>query len=367
MRLNVPLTGDEELAAVAEVLESGYLTQGPKAAEFERSVSHYVGSAHGFATSSCTTGLHLALVALGVSAGDEVIVPDFTFPATANVVVQLGARPVLVDIDPVTFNADADSIGAAVTERTRAIMVVDAFGHPADMDPIMEVSGSRGLPVVEDAACALGGEYMGRRAGSLADVGCISFHPRKIVTTGEGGMVLTDDEALAQRMSVLRSHGAIRDELFMSFVDAGFNYRLSDINAAIGIVQMHRLEGIIADRRRLAALYGSLLRGRDGITVPTEAAGVRHTYQSFVVTLAPEIDRDEVVRQMRARGVETTLGTYALHAQPYFVREFGYVQGDLPNSARAFRQSLTLPLYPQMAEDQVEKAVATLASVLDQA
>lgn len=365
MRLNLPLTGDEELAAVAEVLDSGFLTQGPKAAEFERVVSEYVGTEHGFATSSCTTGLHLALVALGVGAGDEVIVPDFTFPATANVVVQLGARPVLVDVEPVTFNATADSIGAAITNRTKAIMVVDAFGQPADMDPIMAVAGNAGIPVIEDAACALGGEYKGRRAGALADVGCISFHPRKVITTGEGGMVLTDDDALAHRMSVLRSHGAVRDELYMTFIDAGFNYRLSDINAAIGLVQMSRLEAIIADRRRLAGLYSRLLEQIDGVTAPCEAEGVRHTYQSFVVMLDSGVPRDEVVRRMRAQGVETTLGTYALHAQPYFGRELGHQPGDLPHSSQAYRQAMTLPLYPQLAEDDVELAVRTLASIVD--
>jgi dTDP-4-amino-4,6-dideoxygalactose transaminase len=196
-------------------------------------------------------------------------------------------------------------------------------------------------------------------------VGCFSFHPRKIITTGEGGMITTDDDLLAERIAVLRSHGAVRGELYMSFEDAGFNYRLSDINAAIGIAQMARLEGIIGARRAHAARYAQLLGDLAGVGAPPETDGVRHTYQSYVVTLDPAIDRDEVIRRMMAEGIETTLGTYALHAQPHFQRTYGYHEGDLVNSAQAYRRSLTLPLYPQLTASDLERVVSTLADVLD--
>lgn len=364
MRLNLPMTGLPELDQVAEVLESGYLTQGPKAAEFERLVRSHVGVKHSFATSSCTTALHLSLVAWGIGPGDEVIVPDFTFPATANVVLQLGARPVLVDIDPTSFNATAASIEAGMTSRTKAIMVVHAFGQCADMGPILEMARTAGLPVLEDAACALGGSYGGRPAGSLGTVGCFSFHPRKIITTGEGGMITTDDDELAERITVLRSHGAVPDELYLRFEEAGFNYRLSDINAAIGIAQMARLSELIAGRRSLASVYTELLVAIDGVQPPIQTDGVRHTYQSYVVTLDERWDRDEVIRRMRSAGIETTLGTYALHGQPYYARSFGHRLGDLPGSASAYRHSLTLPLYPQLPVDEVERVVSTLSDVL---
>jgi dTDP-4-amino-4,6-dideoxygalactose transaminase len=361
MRLNHPFTGPEELDEIARVLETGYLTQGPKAAEFEKLVAEYVDSTHAFATSSCTTALHLALVALGVGPGDEVVVPDFTFPATANVVVQQGAVPVIVDIDPVTFNMDPEALSAAITSRTKAVIVVDAFGLCADMDSINAITEPLGIPVVEDAACALGGVYKGRAAGTLSTIGCYSFHPRKIITTGEGGMVVTDDDALARAFAVLRTHGGVRGELYLSFEEAGFNYRLSDINAAIGVAQMARLSELVRRRRELAAELTTMLAGSPGLRAPSEPEGTEHTYQSYVVLLDDAIDRDAVIRETRARDVETTLGTYSLHCQPYFQRTFGLREGQCKNGTRAFRQSLTLPLYPQLTRDDLTRVVEVVA------
>jgi perosamine synthetase len=364
VRLTVPVLGDEELKAVQEVLESGYLTQGPKAAEFESAVMQWVGSGHAFATSSCTTALHLALVALDVAPGDEVVVPDFTFPATANVVVQQGALPVVADIDPATFGMTAESLEQVLTERTKAIMPVHAFGLSADMDPIMEVARRHGIPVLEDAACSLGGTYRGRPSGSIGDLGAYSFHPRKIITTGEGGMVVTDDDRLAERLRVLRSHGSVRGRDFLSFVDAGFNYRLSDVNAAIGVVQMTRLESLLAARRANAAVLTELLEGIDAVAAPVEPEYAEHTYQSYVVLLDEGIDRDDVIARMRERGVETTLGTYSLQAQPYFQGRADAMRRPAETSARVHRAALTLPLHPLQTREELEQVASTLADVV---
>lgn len=367
MRLNVPLTGREELDEVAHVLEGGYLTQGPKAAEFEGLVARFTGVQHAFATSSCTTALHLALVALGVGSGDEVVVPDFTFPATANVVVQQGARPVIVDIDPVTFAMDPRALAAAITPGTTAIIVVHPFGLCADMDAINAVAEAAGIPVVEDAACALGGTYHGRPAGTLSAVGAFSFHPRKIITTGEGGMLTTDDEALAAKVAVLRTHGAVRRELYLEFEQAGFNYRLSDVNAAIGVAQMARLGNLVRRRRELAAELTGLLAGTAGLRTPVDPPGVKHTYQSYVVMLDDAIDRDAVIRASRARDVETTLGTYSLHCQPYFRRALDVGEGQYPCGAQAFRQSLSLPLYPQLESSDLTRVAEVVAESISAA
>lgn len=362
MRLNVPLTDAAERDAVAAVLESGYLTQGPKAAELESLVSEYVGVGSAYATSSATTGLHLALHAVGVKPGDEVVIPDFSFPATANAVVQMGAVPVFVDIDIDTFNLDPSLLEQAITPRTAAIMPVHAFGLAADMDPIVAIADAAGLPVIEDAACALSGLYKGRQAGSLGTAGVFSFHPRKIITTGEGGMITTDDAELGARIQVLRTHGAVRGELFMEFVDAGFNYRLSDVHAAIGVAQMAKLEHIVDRRQSLSAALSTRIRGIEGVREPGVPAHSRHAFQSYVVLLDDDIDRDAVIREMKGRDVETTLGTYSMHLQPYFRDRFGIADSALPQSTRAHFQALTLPLYPQLTDDDLDLIADTLTA-----
>jgi dTDP-4-amino-4,6-dideoxygalactose transaminase len=364
----VPYTDEREIEEVARVLATGYLTQGPKVAEFEGMIARLIGSRYAFAMSSCTTALHLALVAEGIGPGDDVLVPDFTFPATANVVVQQGARPILVDVRTDTYNLNLGDLDARLTPGTRAIIPVHAFGLPADMAGLMEFARTHSLAVIEDAACALGAVYRNRFCGAMGDLGCFSFHPRKSITTGEGGMIVTDDESLAERIRLLRSHGGVRREgaTYFEFEAAGFNYRMSDLQAAVGVAQMGKLEWVLQRKRELAGQLTALLGGGavTGVTPPVEPEGCLHTYQSYVVMLDDALDRDGVIAAMRQRDIETTLGTYALHAQPYFRRSYGYTAGDLPGSHRVFRQSLTLPLYPQMEPGDLERIVEALESVI---
>lgn len=371
--LTRPVLGPEELGAVQSVLESGMVAQGPMAAAFEDAVKQRTGSRHAFALSSCTTALHLALDALdigaarsdrGGSADDEVLAADFSFPATGNAIVQAGARPVLVDIDPATYAMDPGDLERRITPRSRAIMPVHPVGSPAPMDAIMAIADRHGIAVIEDAACALGGSCGGRSLGTIGRIGCLSFHGRKIVTTGEGGMLLTDDDAVAERVALLRTHGGVRDGFAVRFEDTGFNYRLSDIQAAIGVQQMGRLGDLIARRRELALELNARLGGIPDIALPTDQPWGRHLYQSYVVLLGETDDRDAVVHGLRERGVESTLGTYAMHAQPSFMRRLATRPGDLPGSWRAYRGGISLPLFPTMTEAEVETVAETFASVL---
>jgi len=359
-RLTIPEIGEEEIEAVAAVLRSGYLVQGQQVQEFERLVGEYVGVRHAVAVSSGTAALHLALLALGIGPGDEVIVPDFTFPATANVVTLTGATPVLVDIDLATFNIAVDRIRQAITSKTKAILPVHLFGQPADMEPICRIAQQHGLFVVEDAACALGAEYRGRKCGGIGHVGCFSFHPRKVITTGEGGMVVTDDESIAECVRQLRNHGMVKRDEGTWFERAGLNYRMTEFQGAFGVVQMKRLDGIIARRAELAGLYDRLLSPLDFIIRPREAAGVRHSWQSYVVLLQEGIDRDRVMRGLREHGIETTLGTYSVSAQPCYAGG----EWNVPNSRRAYEQSLCLPLYPRMSAADVEMIAVCLGQIL---
>jgi perosamine synthetase len=365
IRLALPFTDAAEVDAVAAVLASGTLTQGSRVAEFENAVANLVGARHGIATTSATTALHLVLAGLDIGAGDEVLVPDFTFPATANVVVELGATPVLVDVDLATYTIDSAAAERLISARTKAVMPVHTFGLSADMDPILALAKRHGLAVVEDAACALATTYHGRPVGSFGSAACFSFHPRKSITTGEGGMVTTDDAALAERLRLLRSHGGVRREGRFTFEAAGYNYRLSDILAAIGLAQLAKLDWILERRRSIAQRYRDLLADVPMIRLPAEPDWGGHVYQSFVVLLDPSIDRDEVIRILDAEGIETTLGTYALHCQPFFQRAYGYRSGDLPASREAYAGTLTLPLYPTMEPGVPERVAAALQRAVE--
>lgn len=367
IRLNVPFTDERELQEIAQVLASGYMTQGPKTAEFEKRVAAYIGCRHAFATSSCTTALHLGLVAANLQPGDEVLVADFTFPATANVVVQQGAIPVLVDIDLDTYTLNLDDLRAKITPRSKVIIPVDAFGCAADMDGVNDIARTHKLLVLEDAATAIGTQYYEQYCGNLSDMGAFSFHPRKVITTGEGGMLTTNDDALAEKIQLLRSHGGVRAGHWFEYEAAGFNYRLSDIHGAMGIAQMEKLPWLIERKRALAQQLCERLQDVPDIALPRAPRWGGHIYQSFVILVNENIDRNRAIEFLRAHGVEATLGTYALHAQPFYQRAFGYVNGQLPNSYRAFTKTITLPLYPQMTPEELEMvATQTRAAILEQ-
>lgn len=365
MKLIEPILGQAELDAVAEVLRSGLLTQGPKTQSFETLVKDFTGAQFAHATSSATTGLHLALHALGVGPGDEVIIPDLSFPATANVVIQLGAIPVLVDIDSATYNMSTQLIQDLITARTKAIMPVHAFGLCADMRSILEIAQKNSLPVVEDAACALGAMIGNTHAGTFGDLGVFSFHPRKVITTGEGGMVLTDNNILHQTMQTLRSHGSIRGSHYLEFIDAGYNYRLSDINSAIGIVQMGRLKEILLKRQEIASWYNDLFADLDFIQTPFTPPNYTHSNQSYVLLLDKQINRNNVIDQLRNLDIETTLGTYSLHLQPYFKNRFDLSDEIYPNATRAHWSALTIPVSNNMTFSDAEFVAESIISVLN--
>ena len=351
---------------IRDVLESGMLTSGRNVAEFERSVADWVDVEHAVATTSATTAIHLALVGLGVGAGDEVLVPDFTFPATLNAVIQTGATPVLVDSCAESFDMDPEIAADLVSDRTKVVLPVDPFGQPADHLVLEGIASSVGAALVVDAACSLGAERSGLRCGSHGSAGCFSFHPRKVVTCGEGGMVTTDDSVLADRLRLLRSHGGARHaKPGLEFVEPGFNYRLSEIPAILGLSQVRRLGGILDDRRGTAARYDAALQGISGVTVLLPAPGVKWSYQSYVVVLDEGIDRDGIIGLMAEEMIETTIGTYACHEHPAFAPwSIGVA---LPNSARHAAHSLTLPLVPRMEDHQVDRVVETLDRVIRRA
>lgn len=366
LRLAEPRFGADALAAIQRVLASGNLTQGPVVAEFEAAIAAFCGAAGGVATTSATTALELALAALGIGPGDEVVAADFTYPATGNAVLQRGATLRLVDADPATYCVDPDAVEAALSPRTKAVMTVDVFGLPADYRRIEPLLAERGIPLVCDAACSLGGALDGRRTGTFGVLSCFSFHPRKSLTTGEGGMVLTDDEALLARMRRLRNHGTERDGWRATFVEPGFNYRLSDLNAALGLVQVPGFEAAVARRRELAAALRERIAPIDAVTVQAEPAGFAHPYQAFVVTCDPGLDRDALIPALRERGVESTLGTYAMHAEPSFQRACGTAPGDLPHSHALAERTLALPLHQGLADEDVEVIGAALEAAISE-
>ena len=364
MKIIEPDVGAEELEAIMRVIQSGTLTQGPETKKFEMAVAEFVSSVFTHATSSATTGLHLGLVALGVRNGDEVIVPNFSFPATANVVEQIGAKPIFIDIDPKTFNIDPNQIESKITSRTKAIMPVHAFGLCADMQSICRIAKEYGLFVIEDAACALGSKIQDKHAGTFGDAGVYSFHPRKVVTTGEGGMVVTADEGLSEKMTVLRSHGGIRGDHYLEFIQAGFNYRLSDINSAIGVVQMKKISAILEHRRKIASKLKEQLASITELTIPHEPDGYVHSFQSFVVSLHETIDRDKLIGELKEFGVESTLGTYALHLQPIYREKYNLDDSNFPYSTFAQNQALTLPINRSMDDSKIDFLVESLRAAL---
>jgi len=345
IRLAWPGLGPDELAAVAEVFETGQLTMGPKVDEFEAELAAACEVEHAVVVSSGTAALHLSVLALGIGPGDEVIVPAYTFPATANVVAMAGARPVLVDVDPGTMNVTPESVASAVTDRTRAVLVVHLFGRPAPWEELQAAVPDR-VALLEDAAGALGARRQRRACGGLGRLGCLSFHPRKIVTTGEGGAVTTDDRGIAEAVRSLRHHGW-RDA---DMPTAGLNYRLPDILCALGTSQLRRLEQLLEERDRLAAGYAERLAGV--VELPAADDGDRHGWQAYVVRLDA---RDEALAALREAGIEAQIGTYAVHRLGAYAD-----QGPFPGADAAYERALALPFHGRLTEADLDRVTEVL-------
>lgn len=349
IRLARPDVGPEELAAVSEVLSSGQLTMGPWVERFERAVARAVGTADAVAVSSGTAALHLAMLGLGVGKGDEVIVPAYTFPATANAVELCGGRAVLVDVDSDTLLVRPELVAGAVTSRTKAVLAVHLFGRPVAWEAL-QTAVPQHVVLVEDAAGALGARYRGTPCGALGALACLSFHPRKIVTTGEGGAVTTDDAELAAAVRRLRHHG-IATAQPVDIEAPAFNYRLSDVLCAIGVPQVERLEALLEARERVAGWYEERLAHLVG--VPRASDGDRHGWQAYVVTLDR---RDDALAGLRAAGIEAQIGTYAVHRLAAY-RD----RGSFPGADAAFERALALPFAGTMTEDEVDRVATALA------
>ena len=374
IQIATPSTGEDEWQALREPLDSGWLTQGPKVRAFEEAFAQRHRVDHALATTSCTTALHLALAALGVGPGDEVIVPAFTWVATANVVLYCGATPVFVDVLPDSFNIDPQAVEAAVTGKTRAVIPVHLFGLCADIDALRAVLPA-GVAIVEDAACAAGAEYHGRPAGGLGDAGCFSFHPRKSITTGEGGMLTTQDGALAERAERLRNHGAgVPEEvrhsgpapyLMPSFDELGFNYRMTDLQGAVGLVQLGKLDRFVAERDRWARWYIQTLSRYQWLQMPLVPDGYRHAWQSFVTVVSPDapLARNEIMERLHAAGISTRPGTHAVTDLGYYRDRFGTDPRGFPVASMLASQSMALPLHNRMSEEDYGYVVETLAGL----
>jgi perosamine synthetase len=358
-----------EAAAVAEVIASGWVSQGPRVQAFEEAFAARVGAPEAVATTNCTTALQLALYVSGVGPGDEVIVPSLSFIATANSVWQCGARPVFADVDPRTYNLDPAAAERAITPRTRVIMPVHQLGLPADMDAFLELGERRGLMIVEDAACAIGAGYKGRPIGSLGTLACFSLHPRKVITTGEGGMIAVHDPEVGARLRRLRQHAmdvsdlarhAAREVVVESYPERGFNARMTDMQGALGLCQLQALDDILSRRRYLAARYSAAIAGIPGLSPPYDPLYAKRTWQSYCVRIDPRaaLDRAELMRRLLADGIATRRGVMAIHQEGAYPEE----PADLPHTEAAARDTLMLPLFADLSEEQQDYVIDRLSS-----
>lgn len=365
----------EEINAVLEVLHSGWLTTGPRVKQFETSFARYTGAANAVAVSSCTAALHLALHAIGLGEGDEVILPTMTFASCGEVVLYFGAKPVLVDCEPNSFHLDAQLVEQAITSRTRAVLPVHYSGHACDMDPILDIACRYGLKVIEDAAHALPSRYKARTIGTIGDITCFSFYATKTLTTGEGGMVTTENPDYADRIRMLSLHGISRDAWRRYSVegtwrydieDIGYKYNLTDLQAALGLAQLQKCESMRARRAALAARYTSALSSLDAFIVPAVPSCVEHAWHLYVLQVNEKvlnIGRDRVVEELKFRGIGTSVHFIPLHLHSLYQRQCGYRPGQFPNAEKQFSSALSLPLFPGLTFDEQDRVIQALHDI----
>ena len=361
-----PFLTAEEAQAAYDTILTGWITQGPRVAEFEEKFAAYTGAKYAVAVSNCTTALHLAMIVAGVGAGDEVICPSMSYVATANSIKYVGAIPVFAEVNPATYNLDVEDTARKITSKTKAILLVHQIGMPADIDAFAALAKKHQLHLIEDAACAAGSAYKGKKIGSHSSLVCFSFHPRKVVSTGDGGMITTDNEAYYQRMKLLRQHGMsvndrVRHEsakvIFEDHVEVGYNYRMTDIQAAVGIKQLEKLDWIVSERRKIAEKYNEAFRDIDYIRLPIEEEGYFSNYQSYSVYLKEDcpIGRNELMQKMLDDGISTRRGIMTSHRETAYKKDYANVS--LPVSEKAADQSIILPLYIPMKEEDIERVI----------
>ncbi len=370
-----PYIGEEEVAAVSEVLRSGWLTTGPRVQQFERDFEQYVGARHAVAVNSGTAALHLGLEAIGLKAGDEVIVPTITFTASAEVALYSGARPVLVDCVRDTFNIDVRTLEERITPKTRAIMPVHIGGQPCEMDAILELAKAHHLKIVEDAAHALSATYHGKKVGTLGDITAFSFYATKPITTGEGGMATTNSEEYAERMRLLSLHGISKDawkryypegDWYYEVVELGYKYNLTDIAAAIGIEQLRKCDEARTRRAKVAEHYTAAFREMDSIVPLRVLEGAQHAWHLYIILINPEaltIDRARFIEELKSRNIGTSVHFIPLHLHPYYARNFGFKQGDFPNAEWAYERCISLPIYPSLTPSDTDRVIAAVQDI----
>jgi len=376
IQISLPSTNEEEWLACREPLMTGWLTQGPQVAAFENAFAERHQVRHALATTSCTTGLHLILAAMGVGPGDEVIVPAFTWIATANAVVYCGATPVFADVDCATCNIDPADVARRVTPRTKAVIAVHLFGLCADMDGLRAVLPSD-MPIIEDAACAAGATYKGVVAGGLGLAAAFSFHPRKSITTGEGGMVTTNDDTFADMVNMLRNHGASISEeqrhkgprpyLLPEFNLLGYNYRMTDLQGAVGLVQLQKLDRFIAERNRYATYYREALADLAWLLMPRTPEGSRHAWQAFVTYVNPEVaplSRNEIMVRLQEHGIATRPGTHAVHQLGYYRERYSLHPDDYPGARDCDANTMAIPLHNRMTQEDYQYVVRYLCEIV---
>ena len=368
IHLSRPDITEKEIEAVCAVLRTPNLSLGPKLIEFEKAFADYIGRKRAVAVNSGTSGLFLCMLALGIGPGDEVITTPFTFIASATSIMMVGAKPVFVDIDPVSLNIDATKIEAKITEKTKAIMPVEVFGNPAGFDKICEIAQKHNLIVIEDSCEALGSSLNGKKAGTFGAMSVFAFYPNKQITTGEGGMILTDDDNLADLCVSLRNQGRGRSGGWLDHERLGYNFRLSDINCALGIAQLSRIDEMKANRQQVAKWYQEMLAGDDRVIVPTEPAGCDVNWFVFVVRLAEKYSRDQrdtVLERMRERGIQAKNYFPPVLSQPFMEQQFSYEQGDFHITESVCKRTISLPFYNNLSKDEVAVVCRELKEVLD--